>query len=202
MSNLNGINCQFNVIHVTQICCTMSFRTLSSRNRDFEWLRAATEMHITIVIQIPVALSDPWALQFLNSWVNRMNWNKPEDPSVISVDRSTKGYSQHLQYLGWAKSSAKRLDCTLKLLFTVSSQLFLVVRQNAIYDLLKHACLKRVRRSRCSASEDSDLEAFSRNPTDDSFAALENRLTAFTNYPNEVFLSYWLRLLLQCQFDQ
>ena len=39
-------------------------------------------------------------------------------------------------------------------------------------------------------SEDSDLEAFSRNPTDGSFAALENRLTAFTMYPNEVFLSY------------
>ena len=28
-----------------------------------------------------------------------------------SMDRSTKGYSQHLQYLGWAESSAKRLEC-------------------------------------------------------------------------------------------
>ena len=39
-------------------------------------------------------------------------------------------------------------------------------------------------------SEDTDLEAFSRNPTDGGFAALEYRSTAVTNTPNEVFLSY------------
>lgn len=42
----------------------------------------------------------------------------------------------------------------------------------------------------CLASMDSDLEAFSRNPTDDSFAALASQLTTFTKYLNEVFLSY------------
>ena len=47
-----------------------------------------------------------------------------------------------------------------------------------------------VARSRCNPNQDSDLEAFSRNPTDGSFAAVKNRLTAFTIYPNEVFLSY------------
>jgi hypothetical protein len=42
----------------------------------------------------------------------------------------------------------------------------------------------------CLASMDSDLAAFSRNPTDDSFAALASQLTTFTKYLNEVFLSY------------
>ena len=39
-------------------------------------------------------------------------------------------------------------------------------------------------------SMDSDLEAFSRNPTDGSFAVLTFQLAAFTNYLNGVFLSY------------
>ena len=42
----------------------------------------------------------------------------------------------------------------------------------------------------CLASMDSDLEAFSRNPTDGSFATIAFQLTTFTKYLNEVFLSY------------
>ena len=42
----------------------------------------------------------------------------------------------------------------------------------------------------CLVSQDSDLEAFSRNPTDGSFAVLAFQLAAFTKYLNEVFLSY------------
>ena len=37
---------------------------------------------------------------------------------------------------------------------------------------------------------DSDLEAFSRNPTDGRFAVLAFQLATFTKYLNEVFLSY------------
>ena len=37
---------------------------------------------------------------------------------------------------------------------------------------------------------DSDLEAFSHNPTHGSFAALPFQATAFTNYVNQRFLSY------------
>lgn len=40
------------------------------------------------------------------------------------------------------------------------------------------------------SSTDSDLEAFSHNPTDDSFASLPDRTDANTKYPNERFLSY------------
>ena len=43
---------------------------------------------------------------------------------------------------------------------------------------------------RCLASMDSDLEAFSRNPADGSFAVIAFQLAAFTKYLNEVFLSY------------
>ena len=40
------------------------------------------------------------------------------------------------------------------------------------------------------SSMDSDLEAFSHNPTDGSFTALADQLTVFTNYLNQRFLSY------------
>jgi len=42
---------------------------------------------------------------------------------------------------------------------------------------------------------DSELEAFSRYHTGGCLAALTFRTAAFTNCPNEVFLSYLLRLL-------
>ena len=40
------------------------------------------------------------------------------------------------------------------------------------------------------SSMDSDLEAFSHNPADGSFAPLSFRIGAWTNYPNQRFLSY------------
>ena len=40
------------------------------------------------------------------------------------------------------------------------------------------------------SSMDSDLEAFSHNPTDGSFTALAFQLTVFTNYLIKLFLSY------------
>jgi hypothetical protein len=54
----------------------------------------------------------------------------------------------------------------------------------------------------CMLSADSDLEAFSRNPADGSFAAIASQVTAFTKCLNEVFLSYQLHLLSQYQVDQ
>lgn len=41
-----------------------------------------------------------------------------------------------------------------------------------------------------TSSMGSDLEAFSHNPADGSFAALPDQTAANTNYPNELFLSY------------
>jgi len=42
----------------------------------------------------------------------------------------------------------------------------------------------------CIASTDSNLEAFSRNPSENSFAALAFQLATFTKYLIELFLSY------------
>ncbi len=39
-------------------------------------------------------------------------------------------------------------------------------------------------------SMDSDLEAFSLNPTDDSFTSLSVRINVYTKYLNQWFLSY------------
>lgn len=52
------------------------------------------------------------------------------------------------------------------------------------------------------SSMDSDLEAFSHNPTDGSFAALAFQLTAFTNYLNRRFLSYLVGLLFRQRTHQ
>jgi hypothetical protein len=52
------------------------------------------------------------------------------------------------------------------------------------------------------SSMDSDLEAFSHNPTDDSLAALTFQSTALTNYLNQRFLSYWVELLFKQRTHQ
>ena len=50
------------------------------------------------------------------------------------------------------------------------------------------------------SSTDSDLEAFSHNPTDGSFAPLPLQASANANCLNLRFLSYWAELLLQQHF--
>jgi hypothetical protein len=50
------------------------------------------------------------------------------------------------------------------------------------------------------SSMDSDLEAISHNPTDDSFTALPTQATVLTNYLNLLFLSYLADLLSRYQF--
>ena len=47
-----------------------------------------------------------------------------------------------------------------------------------------------IRQNIIAFSKDSDLEAFSHNPTDGSFTALAVQLTVLTNYLNQRFLSY------------
>jgi hypothetical protein len=41
-----------------------------------------------------------------------------------------------------------------------------------------------------ASSMDSDLEAFSHNPTDDSFGGIGCSANRITKYPNQRFLSY------------
>ena len=83
------------------------------------------------------------------------------------------------------------LDNVTKLLVTASRSK--CVRDNSCRSSY---CLGAAN-GRCIASTDADLEAFNRNPAGGSFAALIFQLAVFTTYLNEVFLSYWLRLLSQ-----
>jgi hypothetical protein len=51
--------------------------------------------------------------------------------------------------------------------------------------------IEETRNEITASSTDSDLEAFSRNPTHGSFAALASQLTAYTNDAKKQFLSYY-----------
>ena len=95
-----------------------------------------------------------------------------------------QAYSQHLQYLEAIKSSAKDLSLPI---FEIA------IDDNARMKLARRlylSCNKESGVKHCFASTDSSLEAFSSYPADGSFAALAFQLAAFTNYLNEVFLSY------------
>ena len=54
----------------------------------------------------------------------------------------------------------------------------------------------------CLASMGSDLEAFSRNPTDDCFVVLVFQVATLTKNLNKKFVLYCLRLLSQHQVHQ
>ena len=54
----------------------------------------------------------------------------------------------------------------------------------------KPICFRLLLSVALRSSMDSDLEAFSHNPTDGSFTALAGQLTVFTNYLDQRFLSY------------
>ena len=51
-------------------------------------------------------------------------------------------------------------------------------------------CKSAPNEKHCLVSMDSDLEAFSRNPTHGSVAVLSFQIAAFTKYASRVFLSY------------
>jgi hypothetical protein len=107
------------------------------------------------------------------------------------VPRSSKGYSH--TYNTWMQLS--RLQRIYRLrhltLGVVSSNHLSIVNQlvksDRVYFFSRNS---KDGRQHCLVSMDSDLEAFSRNPTHGSFAALAFQPAAFTNYANLVFLSY------------
>jgi hypothetical protein len=61
-----------------------------------------------------------------------------------------------------------------------------LVHEQKLYLNSSHMCGTNI----IVSSTDSDLEAFSHNPADDSFAPLPDRTGANTKYLNERFLSY------------
>ena len=103
-----------------------------------------------------------------------------------------QAHSQHLQYLDATRSSAKdvsppKLGIGILMPGNICATAFCSgARQICLYLLM----WQWRRWVTLLSSMDSDLEAFSHNPTDGSFAALAFQLAAFTKYLNQLFLSY------------
>ena len=98
----------------------------------------------------------------------------------------------HLQYPDATKSSTKDLSpAAMQLtLGLVGGNHLSIVTTDEIRRVYFFSRNARCGGQHCLVSMDSDLEAFSRNPTRGSFAALAFQPAAFTNYANLVFLSY------------
>ena len=101
-------------------------------------------------------------------------------------------------YNPWALLSRLQMVIPPQSLDNVNKLLVTASRSKCVRDFSCRSsyCLGAAN-GRCIASTDADLEAFNRNPAGGSFAALIFQLAVFTTYLNEVFLSYWLRLLSQ-----
>ena len=124
--------------------------------------------------------------------------DKSNNKGLISADRSNKGYSTAYN----TPFTQSRLQWIytfryLKLLFggKDAQSLGLCNPKPPGYVSQTHArliCnqLNTGKLNIVASSMDSDLEAFSHNPTDGSFAPLACQPRAMTNYPNQLFLSY------------
>ena len=122
------------------------------------------------------------------------NWTNLENKGLISADRNNKATLLLTIPRFVFKSSAKDLSPPISHYYSRDTAIALpqscspLVRCSARVPIRKLLTLERYTSS--LSSMDSDLEAFSRNPTHGSVAALACQLTAKTNYANKQFLSY------------
>ena len=148
-----------------------------------------------------------------------------EIPETMSLQYNTSPFTHcscdiygkrsvtHAQQIGQTKAESQQIVATRLLYclqYLVSSKSYAMdLRAFDIWQLGNRMILKlrgvlwvsgHQRLKASLSSTDSDLEAFSHNPTDGSFAALVCQLTAKTNYPNQRFLSYWVELLLRDRY--
>ena len=113
---------------------------------------------------------------YINCYIYTIS--KSQNAGRTSADRRTRptlmltvpGFRNKVVYRGFTKSNG--INCYDERCWRNLS-LHAYIRQNII-----------------AFSKDSDLEAFSHNPTDGSFTALAVQLTVLTNYLNQRFLSY------------
>ena len=134
-----------------------------------------------------------WSLNYMSK-----KKDKSHNKGLISADRSNKGYStayntpftqsrlqwiytfRYLKLLFGGKEARPLGPCNPEPPGYVSQ-----THSRLIRNQLNTGKLNIV-----ASSMDSDLEAFSHNPTDGSFAPLACQPRAMTNYPNQLFLSY------------
>ena len=134
---------------------------------------------------------------YISSWpfhLSRHIGNRDEQiigtrdkPQCLVVQRPLS----HLQYPDATKSSTKDLSHST---FNITSswQKSLSIVNQLVKSARGYYFSRNIESGgqHCLVSMDSDLEAFSRNPTHGSFAAMAFQPAAFTNYANYVFLSY------------
>ena len=116
---------------------------------------------------------------------------------LISADRSNKATLlltiPRSVFKSFAKDLSPPISCIaiprlLGTRFRDPGSLTVMMLDLKTRSICNHVKLERV--EIIASSKDSDLEAFSRNPTHGSFAALAFQLTANTNYAKQRFLSY------------
>ena len=114
--------------------------------------------------------------------IQSRRWDKPQ---------GLAGQSQLIpsQYPLHTKSSTK--DCKDNTISFNTIQIVFLYPKRVKYSYVKYIYYpSKTRESSYYFSKDSDLEAFSHNPTDDSFPSLTFQLNGLTNYLNKRFLSY------------
>ena len=110
---------------------------------------------------------------------------------LISADRSNKA-TLPLTIPRCLLSRLQRISRAqrLKLLFSDQAHSFTMGPVAQLYGTGRSYRYSRHRAAVIVSGTDSDLEAFSHNPTDGSFSPLASQLSENTNYLNQRFLSY------------
>lgn len=141
---------------------------------------SSTSIHINSLIlnSTSIILTLVWYNHLLNSSHKQIQSQRKDKPQRLA------GTSQLilLQYLLYYKSSTN--DCNNNSISFNTIQIAFL--DTIIPSILawNTNCSSYKRESSFDFSKDSDLEAFSHNPTDDSFPSLTCQLNGFTNYLN------------------
>ena len=129
--------------------------------------------------QVPRSSTDDSVLKtsrYVNSGYNSNGECKPDSPRMLCHQVMGCVEKDNSSTARWPRPTDSRTEKSLLVRPPTSMSTFNIV-----------AVIRR----------DSDLEAFSHNPTDGSFAPLIGRSSTWTKCPNLRFLSYWAGFLSQ-----
>ena len=131
-----------------------------------------------------------WVIKHANS-VCVLRLHRSYNQGLISADRSNKA-TLPLTIPRCLLSRLQRISRAqrLKLLFSDQAHSLTMGPVAQLYGTGRSYRYSRHRAAVVVSGTDSDLEAFSHNPTDGSFSPLASQLSENTNYLNQRFLSY------------
>ena len=123
--------------------------------------------------------------------IQKSRKNKSQKPGINLSASQHEGYSHTYNTRINTKSSTKDLSLPpFNLMISWHQSLSIVnqlMKSEQVYFFSRNSVSGM---QHCLVSQDSDLEAFSRNLTHGSFGAMAFQPAPFTNYANKVFLSY------------